>query len=229
MIALLVTIVAIAAYFSKSYWMPAVVPSEEGMMDTWLVETWIVEVVTKIDLTVTTGNVENSGSLEQNDKYLVIKTEKYVVKWRPDTDVEMWEILDIYDSKWTVVFSIPTYMEWVLDIVGDYIIIEGWSGPDIRLFSIYNIKTKKKVFSSNYDAQNRLRVEWNNIYFATPVYDWNIDKREINEPTDVPTCPTGPGRDSRPLDLMSYSELRVFNVETSELEKTGNLICTRIQ
>ncbi len=69
--ALVVIILWLAAYFSRSYWMPVVVPSEEGMMDTWLVETGMLEVWTWTQDAGWVFDVEITEDIQQELSYKI--------------------------------------------------------------------------------------------------------------------------------------------------------------
>lgn len=179
-----------------------------------------------------TGSEQNISGQEKT----VATTDVYIVKTEQGNTIP-WENIYVYDKSGNKIFSLiatnDPSLQFFSAIAGDYLIVDYWTSPDIRSFMIYNIKRQAKTFESLYSAHNgenwgvsNLSVAWNKVSFATLVFSKrNFDgKRQIPQPKVLPTCPT-----TQWIDNWGYSEIREFNLDTKQLEKTWKVVCTYLQ
>lgn len=143
--------------------------------------------------------LENSGTAEEYQ----IKTEA--------KDDAPWENIYLYDETWNKIFSLintndpaPQYFK---KIVGNNLIIDYGTSSE-RIFAVYDISTKQKIFESAYhEAGSGFIINKENILFEYRVVDWK----------NLAPCSW--------LDN-GYIEKRYFSFSTRKLEKTGNISCT---
>jgi hypothetical protein len=64
----------------------------------------------------------------------------------------------VYDKSGNKVLSLiannDPSLQFFSSITGDYLVVDYGTSPDIRSFIVYNIKTQKKIFDSEYAPQN---------------------------------------------------------------------------
>lgn len=158
----------------------------------------------------------------------------YTVKTEMGNDIP-WQNIYVYDKAGVKVFSLiangEPSLQFFAGMDGSYLIVDYGTSPDIRSLAVYNIQTQQKLFTSEYCPQNwakgnGLYAEWNKVFFATLVFSkWRFDgKWQIPQPKILPTCPSDRWEES-----IGYSELRVYDISTKQVEKTGKLVCSYLQ
>lgn len=165
----------------------------------------------------------------------VYTTDTYIVKTEQTNDVFGWYNIYVYDVSWKVIFSLlqdnDADIQYFQTMTWDYLVMDYGTAPDIRSMAIYDVKSQQLIFDSSYSPQNDqkqngLYIEGNKLYFATLVFDTMSNQRKITKPAVLPSCSQW---EAYSWLTLWYSEIRAFNLETKQLEKTGKLICTFLQ
>lgn len=182
-----------------------------------------------------TGSESTGSELTGTEDTALQTKNTYIIKTLENTGMVWGQNIYVYDKAGRQIFALladkENNLQSVHDVTWTFLVIDAWTSAGIRDMSIYDIQSNEKIFSSAYSTQykqkgNWLYIEWNKVFFATLVYDkWQFNsKRQIATPKEIPTCPSDWSQDN-----IWYSELRMFNLDTHQLEKTGKIICTFLE
>ncbi len=116
-------------------------------------------------------------------------TEQYTVKIITGDDEHPGENIYVYDSAWSMVFSLlldKELFQWYKGIVWNNLIVDHGSSND-RIFYVYDIPSKQKKFEANYHwAGTGLEITGTQITFYSSVRaEYQLD---TPKPTNAPTC-----------------------------------------
>ncbi len=147
---------------------------------------------------------------------IVIDNRDYKIMNKLYTD-EVGGLVVVCNKKQNKIFSIDEGASYYKDILDSFIIIDAGTSS-LRSFSIYNLNSLKKMFSTVYDGRLDLNKKERSITFYTPV--------EINDSLLRPKCTdeilnSGNG--------FGYLEEQIINFDNQMLIKTGTFECFMLE